>query len=81
MIVSTENEQQKKFGRASQARKKKVNNVQAVKSITSNVKQLFEQEQQAKEKKVPKQGELVTAIKIVQAELAELKDTLINQNV
>ncbi len=32
-----------------------------------------------KEKKLPKQGELVTAIKTVQAELAELKETLTNQ--
>ena len=43
--------------------------------------QPVEQEQSRKEKKVPKQGELVTAIKTVQAELAELRETLTNQQV
>ena len=76
LIVSTETERQKKFGRA-----RKVNNVQAVKSITPDGEQPVEQEQSIKEKKVPKQGELVTAIKTVQAELAKLRETLTNQQV
>ena len=76
LIVSTETERQKKFGRA-----RKVNNVQAVKSLTPDGEQPVEQEQSIKEKKVPKQGELVTAIKTVQAELAELRETLTNQQV
>ena len=76
LIVSTETERQKKFGRA-----RKVNNVQAVKSITPDGEQPVEQEQSIKEKKVPIQGELVTAIKTVQAELAELRETLTNQQV
>ena len=76
LIVSTETERQKKFGRA-----RKVNNVQAVKSLTPDGEQPVEQEQSIKEKKVPKQGELVTAIKTVQAELAELRETLANQQV
>ena len=82
LIVSTETEQQKKFGRASQVRQRKVNNVQAVKSSVTDGEQSVKQEQQGppvKEKKLPKQGELVTAIKTVQAELAELKETLTNQ--
>lgn len=82
MIVSTETERQKKFGRASQARQRKVN-VQAVKSSPADVDQP-EQDlptQQVKEKKVPKQGELVATLKTVKAELAELRETLTNQQV
>ena len=79
LIVSTETERQKKFGRANQTHQKKVNNVQAVKSMTTDVEQPVQQEQPDKEKKVPKQGELVAAIKTVQAELAELKETFANQ--
>jgi ribosome-interacting GTPase 1 len=35
--------------------------------------------QVVKEKKAPKQGELVSALKTVKAELAELRETLTNQ--
>ncbi len=46
LIVSTETERQKKFGRASQVRQRKVNNVQAVKSSVTDGEQSVEQEQQ-----------------------------------
>ncbi len=46
LIVSTETERQKKFGRASQVKQRKVNNVQAVKSSVTDGEQSVEQEQQ-----------------------------------
>ena len=79
LIVSTETERQKKFGKASLARQRKANNVQAVKAVVPEGEQPVEEEQSTKEKKVPKQGELVTAIKTVQAELAELRETITSQ--
>ncbi|CAB4015352.1 Hypothetical predicted protein, partial [Paramuricea clavata] len=82
IIVSTETERQKKFGKASQARQRKINNVQAVKSSSADVEEPIEQDllnQVVKEKKGPKQGELVSALKTVKAELAELRETLTNQ--
>ena len=82
IIVSTETERQKKFGKATQARQRKINNVQAVKSSSADVGEPIEQDllnQVVKEKKGPKQGELVSALKTVKAELAELRETLTNQ--
>jgi hypothetical protein len=82
IIVSTEIERQKKFGKASQARQRKINNVQAVKSSSADVEEPIDQHllnQVVKEKKGPKQGELVSALKTVKAELAELRKTLTNQ--
>ena len=82
IIVSTETERQKKFGKATQARQRKINNVQAVKSSSADVGEPIEQDllnQVVKEKKGPKQGELVSALKTVKAELAEFRETLTNQ--
>ncbi|CAB3994835.1 Hypothetical predicted protein, partial [Paramuricea clavata] len=81
IIVSTETERQKKFGKASQARQRKINNVQAVKSSSADVEEPIEQDlnQVVKEKKGPKQGELISAPKTVKPELAELRETLTNQ--
>ena len=82
IIVSTETERQKKFGKVTQARQRKINNVQAVKWSSADVGEPIEQDllnQVVKEKKGPKQGELVSALKTVKAELAELRETLTNQ--
>ena len=75
-------ELKQKFGKASQARQRKINNVQAVKSSSADVEEPIEQDlldQVVNEKKVPKRGELVSALKTVKAELAELRETLTNQ--
>jgi hypothetical protein len=79
---TTDTERQKKFGKASQARQRKINNVQAVKSSSADVEEPIDQHllnQVVKEKKGPKQGELVSALKAVKTELAELRKTLTNQ--
>ena len=82
IIVSTETGRQNKFGKANQARQRKINNVQAVKSSSADVEETIEQDllnEVVKERKGPKQGELVSALKTVKAEHAELRETLINQ--
>ncbi|CAB4011231.1 Hypothetical predicted protein, partial [Paramuricea clavata] len=58
IIVSTETERQKKFGKASQAQQRKINNVQTVKSSSADVEKPIEQDllnKVVKEKKGPKQ--------------------------